>query len=250
MTKSSLACEILLNGSEPLTWIPLKAHPGYEITNQEPFVIRKFKNNKWQSITPRMVNRLGYYHVKLETNIPLHRVIAEQFIDNPDKLPRVEHTNRNKTDNRLSNIRWVNYTMNMCNKSQIKGVEQLFIDTLPEGYEPFSEYVVHPEHTNPITGEIVPADIRKLPDLYMKWEVKFDDDGTQHWTPRFITFDSKHQFRSLQPDKYNRNCCKYHDENGKVCSLSFRKIPRPEAAPPIAKKERPPRRKEQASQTD
>jgi hypothetical protein len=29
-----------------------------------------------------MVNRLGYYHVKLETNIPLHRVIAEQFIDN------------------------------------------------------------------------------------------------------------------------------------------------------------------------
>jgi hypothetical protein len=59
-----------------------------------PFVIRKCKNNKWQSVTLRMVNRLGYYHVKLETNIPLHRVIAEQFIDNPDKLPRGEYKSK------------------------------------------------------------------------------------------------------------------------------------------------------------
>jgi hypothetical protein len=94
--------------------------------------------------------------------------------------------------------------MNMNNKTQIKGLEQLFIDTLPEGYEPFNEYVVHPERKNPETGDTMPADIRRLgqtvPTLYMKWEFTFGHDNTQHWSPHFITFDSRNPFRSLQSD--------------------------------------------------
>jgi hypothetical protein len=211
------------------TWIPLTHHEGYDITQDEPFQIRKRKpKGDYKLINQNLNQKLGYYYVKLEKNVPLHRVICEQFIPNPDNLPQTDHKNRDKTDNRLLNLRWVSVSVNACNKTRIRGVEQLFIDTLPEGYVPFTEYIVRPERKDPLTGEIIPADVRKLPDLYVKWEVEYEDDGTQHWTPQFITFDSKHQYRKLSIDKHNKNCVKTRDENHKVTSITFSKIQKPE----------------------
>jgi hypothetical protein len=63
-----------------------------------------------------------------------------------------------------------------------------------------------------------------LPDLFIKVEMEFDDEGNAHFTPHFITFDSKHQYRRLCPDKHNKNCVKTRDINRKVCSISFSKI--------------------------
>jgi hypothetical protein len=93
-------------------------------------------------------------------------------------------------------------------------VEQLFINDLPEGYAPFTEYTVRP------------GDVRILPDLFVKWEITYDEDGTQHCIPNFITYDSKYQYRVLQPDKGNKKCVKYRDENRKICSLSYSKCQR------------------------
>ena len=38
----------------------------------------------------------------------LHRLIAEAFIPNPDNLSEIDHINREKDDNRIENLRWVN----------------------------------------------------------------------------------------------------------------------------------------------
>jgi hypothetical protein len=165
-------------------------------------------------------HKLGYYYVFLNKhNTPLHRVIGKQFIPNPDNLKQIDHKNRNEVDNSLENLRWVNASTNCCNKTRIKGVEQLFINELPEGYVPFTEYTVKP------------GDVRILPDLFVKWEITHDEDGTQHCIPHFITYDSKNQFRILQPDKRNKKCVKYRDENRKVCSLSYSKCQRSADAP-------------------
>jgi hypothetical protein len=94
MTRSNLISEILNDHPESQTWIPVTAHPGRDITEQKRFEVRKVKPNaKYPIITPRTDNRLGYYRVNLESNIPFHRVIAEQFIENPKGFPTVEHTN-------------------------------------------------------------------------------------------------------------------------------------------------------------
>lgn len=37
----------------------------------------------------------------------IHRLVAEVFIENPDKKPQVHHINENKQDNRASNLMWV-----------------------------------------------------------------------------------------------------------------------------------------------
>lgn len=82
------------------------------------------------------IDKKGYKRIKLFANgkhsqaFLLHRVIATAFIKNDNRHPIVDHVDRNKLNNTVSNLRWVSYKESAANcgghkkrrKSLYKGV--------------------------------------------------------------------------------------------------------------------------------
>jgi len=78
--------------------------------------IFSYKRNK---ILSQHLDR-GYLRVNLTINknqsTPrIHRLLAIQYIPNPNNLSEVDHIDRNKINNNLENLRWVSHTTNARN---------------------------------------------------------------------------------------------------------------------------------------
>ena len=84
------------------------------------------KRNKFQ--TPH-VNMFGYLVVKVHNkNIPIHRLLATHFIDNPNNLETVNHKDKNKLNNNLENLEWCSRVDNVKH-----GLQKLYKAVSPEG---------------------------------------------------------------------------------------------------------------------
>ena len=111
-------------------WISITDYTDYEI-NSRTFEIRK-KADK--NIVSERIDSEGYIRVILNgDSLHKHVIIAEQFVpnDDPEHKTCVDHINHIRTDNRLTNLRWVSYSENALNKSSHKGIGYEFVDELP-----------------------------------------------------------------------------------------------------------------------
>jgi hypothetical protein len=59
----------------------------------------------------------GYKIVSLKGCKKLHRLLAINFIPNPDNHPLIDHIDRVKTNNNLDNLRWVSVAENCKNRN-------------------------------------------------------------------------------------------------------------------------------------
>jgi hypothetical protein len=63
--------------------------------------------------------RVGLCRAALRKFMSIHRLVGAAFIPNPEDHPQIDHVNHVKTDNRLSNLRWVSAKANNLNKKRI-----------------------------------------------------------------------------------------------------------------------------------
>ena len=73
----------------------------------------RVKNIKTNRILIGSYDSNGYRKVTINgKNYNIHRLLALAFIPNPDKLPEVDHLDEVKTNNNVSNLRWVSKSEN------------------------------------------------------------------------------------------------------------------------------------------
>lgn len=94
-------------------WKDIEGFEGlYKISNMGK--VFSYKTSK--ELKP-ILQQTGYYHVTLCKNKKtfqrrLHRLVAQNFIPNPNKKPDVNHIDMNKSNNIISNLEWVTHEEN------------------------------------------------------------------------------------------------------------------------------------------
>lgn len=80
----------------------------------------EIRNVKSKKVISGYVEKNGYVRVKFENKClggivrtTVHRMVAEAFIPNPQNLPEVNHIDRNRANNHVSNLEWVTHSDNM-----------------------------------------------------------------------------------------------------------------------------------------
>ena len=77
-----------------------------KIVKRQGKILKQYIKKGYLQVTLTLNNKRKYYNV--------HRLVANAFIPNPDKLPQVNHKNENKYDNRVENLEWCTAKYN-CN---------------------------------------------------------------------------------------------------------------------------------------
>ena len=105
----------------------IDGYENYEISN-----LGNVKNTNTNRILKQYKNPDGYYIVVLSKNgitksLTIHKLVGLHFIPNPDNLREIDHIDRNKTNNSISNLRWISKSNNCRNKSKKQNTSSKFM---------------------------------------------------------------------------------------------------------------------------
>ena len=94
----------------------LKINPDYEINKNYPYAIRRIS-------TGRVLTPCSSYNQYINVIIGgrtygLHKVIATQWIENPNNLKEVNHKDNDRTNYHLENLEWVSHSDNLKRRSK------------------------------------------------------------------------------------------------------------------------------------
>ena len=126
-------------------WQVCICNPNYEIQVEYP---NRLRNKETKQLVREWIGKgkygRGYVLVHLGNKKLLkHRIVAQQFLENPDKLPQVDHRNGIRTDNHISNLRWCSRSTNLKNRNSCGGKPFVYLEQLPDTAEPLESYNNH-----------------------------------------------------------------------------------------------------------
>lgn len=182
------------------SWETLKFDNDYEIYSEFPYPIRRINSER---INSEWIGIDKYTRIKINGKDYLkHRLIAIQFVDNDDQenKTQVDHVDRDRLNNNISNLRWVNPSENA--KNRVKQKKQVF------------EYI---EELPPDAIEISTIDGHELKDYYFDYE--------NERIIKIQRFKHSTKFKVINPFiKNNLMQVSLKDVNGKGLGRSYNKL--------------------------
>ena len=100
------------------TYANITGYPNYQVST-----FGNVKNDKSGRILKPGLSD-GYFKVDLRvdgdsSNKKIHKLVANAFLENPENKKNVDHVDRNRLDNHLSNLRFATGSENAQNKSMM-----------------------------------------------------------------------------------------------------------------------------------
>ena len=182
------------------SWETLKFDNDYEIYSEYPYSVRRINSER---INSEWIGIDKYTRIKINGQDYLkHRLIAIQFIDNDDQenKTQVDHVDRDRLNNNISNLRWVSPSENA--KNRVKQKKQVF------------EYI---EELPPDAIEISTIDGHELKDYYFDYE--------NERIIKIQRFKHSTKFKVINPFiKNNLMQVSLKDVNGKGLGRSYNKL--------------------------
>ena len=124
-----------------MSWIDCVVDEDYEIYTEHPYYIRRKSTGR---VISESINVQGYVQCWMNgRTYKKHRIVALQFIPNPDGLTEIDHINRDRTDYHIDNLRWVSHQENIRNRSSNNNVEYEFVDEISEEAIEITDYGRH-----------------------------------------------------------------------------------------------------------
>ena len=165
---------------------PIEGWNGYFISNLGNVYSTKNQKVGLKKMTPTLDGKRNYLLIGLSSNshrvkLLVHRLVAQTFIPNPDNLPEVNHKDKNKQNNAVSNLEWCTRKENLEDSYSTMSPNrnfqkcQLFVDEQCVGE---FDGVIRAAR---FAGENYGASVSSL-DKYLKWlniQIKFDGDDSR-----------------------------------------------------------------------
>jgi hypothetical protein len=98
-------------------WRSISGFINYQVSN-----LGRLRNTNNGRIIKGSLSFKGYVRVRLtkgeeEFDFSLHRLVAQEFIENPSNKDCVDHIDKIRTNNAITNLRWVSVQENSMNRS-------------------------------------------------------------------------------------------------------------------------------------
>jgi hypothetical protein len=107
-----------LNNTYKSNWKQINQYPEYYVSEDGQI---------WSKVTKKILQQhinsgLGYYRTCINgKQISIHRLVAEEFIENPNKYDVINHKNGDKKDNKVSNLEWCTVLENNLHSINVLG---------------------------------------------------------------------------------------------------------------------------------